>query len=269
MGHILLIGDAMKFHIVGNGENTKDIILTYSLTLDELKEVNKHIRDWNKLIPGTKLKIPTISEVIDQDIMDMDPFIEDYYPKKPIYTQPDVRDNPLSNNEENLIQDDTISSESKFDDEVVQSQEHADSVRSHLFDDKQNIEQISNDNIAEETISQKPVSDDSSSNDRLKPVVEQNAINQHTDSKINGEQISNNNIAEETISRKPVSDDSSNNDHLKSVVEQNVVNQYTDSKVNEKKEHQGTQVIHHHVTVYNYVSYCPIPIYYPYYKKSK
>lgn len=77
----------MKFHIVRNQETTKEILNIYSLTISELKEANRHVRDWNKLIPGTKIKIPIINEATDQDIIDMEPFIEDYYPRneEPIF----------------------------------------------------------------------------------------------------------------------------------------------------------------------------------------
>lgn len=71
----------MKFHIVGNGENVDDILKGYDITLDELKNENKHIRMWNYLIPGTKLKIPVLTESIIEDINEIEPFIEDYYPK--------------------------------------------------------------------------------------------------------------------------------------------------------------------------------------------
>lgn len=71
----------MKFHIVRNGETVDDIMFLYSLNHDELIEKNRHIRSWNKLVPGTKLKIPVVSEEIDQEVISMEPFIEDYYPK--------------------------------------------------------------------------------------------------------------------------------------------------------------------------------------------
>lgn len=71
----------MKFHIVGNGETVEDILRGYDLTIEELKNENKHIRIWNKLIPGTKLKIPILSEAIIEDINTIEPFIEEYYPK--------------------------------------------------------------------------------------------------------------------------------------------------------------------------------------------
>lgn len=74
----------MKFHIVRSGETLEKIMFMYEVTEDELKEVNKHIKNFSVLIPGSKLKIPTITENIDESIMEMEPFVEDYYPKNDI-----------------------------------------------------------------------------------------------------------------------------------------------------------------------------------------
>lgn len=71
----------MKFHIVRNGESIDDIVFLYGLEVEELKKSNKHIRVWDKIIPGTKLRIPVITEAVELDISIMEPFIEDYYPK--------------------------------------------------------------------------------------------------------------------------------------------------------------------------------------------
>lgn len=71
----------MKFHIVGNGESIQDILDGYDITIDELKNENKHIRSWNYLIPGTKLKIPVLTEALVEELNEIEPFIEDYYPK--------------------------------------------------------------------------------------------------------------------------------------------------------------------------------------------
>ena len=71
----------MKFHIVRDGETIREIMFLYSITEDELKEENRHIRSWDRLIPGTKLKVPALCEADDNDILQMEPFIEDYYPK--------------------------------------------------------------------------------------------------------------------------------------------------------------------------------------------
>lgn len=77
----------MKYHIVGNGESVEEILRGYDLSFDELKNENKHIRSWNFLIPGTKLKIPVLSESLIEDINEIEPFIEDYYPKIKIEQQ--------------------------------------------------------------------------------------------------------------------------------------------------------------------------------------
>lgn len=71
----------MKFHIVRNKETLDDILYIYNLTKDELVEQNKHIRVWDKLIPGTKLKIPSIPDAVELEVSDIEPFVEDYYPK--------------------------------------------------------------------------------------------------------------------------------------------------------------------------------------------
>ena len=52
----------MKFHIVQMGETIEEIIFLYNLTRQELVEENRHIKKWDKLIPGTKLKIPVITD---------------------------------------------------------------------------------------------------------------------------------------------------------------------------------------------------------------
>lgn len=77
----------MKFHIIRTGETLSQIAFAYNLDEEELKKENKHIRYWDKLIPGTKLKIPVIPEAVDQDISEMEPFLEDYYPKLNLSTE--------------------------------------------------------------------------------------------------------------------------------------------------------------------------------------
>lgn len=71
----------MNYHIVRTNERVTDIADAYSLSAEEIKSINHHIRSWEKLIPGTKLKLPAISEQIRIELDDNEPFIEDYYPK--------------------------------------------------------------------------------------------------------------------------------------------------------------------------------------------
>ena len=71
----------MKFHIVSSRENIKKIAFLYNMDIEEIQKENRHIRDWVNLVPGTKLKIPVLSEALINEVNDFEPFIEDYYPK--------------------------------------------------------------------------------------------------------------------------------------------------------------------------------------------
>jgi hypothetical protein len=71
----------MNFHIVRTNETIEDISLIYNVDIDEIKENNKHIRIWDNLSPGLKIRLPEISESLAIEIDDVEPFIEDYYPK--------------------------------------------------------------------------------------------------------------------------------------------------------------------------------------------
>ena len=71
----------MKFHIVSSSENIKKIAFLYNMEVEEIQKENRHIRDFYNLLPGTKLKIPVLSENVMSEINEFEPFIEDYYPK--------------------------------------------------------------------------------------------------------------------------------------------------------------------------------------------
>ncbi len=79
----------MTFHIVRMDEKIEKIALNYQLDIDEIKAHNKYIKDWEHLIPGTKLRLPEISIALNEELDNYEPFIEEYYPK-------------LSNNYENF-----------------------------------------------------------------------------------------------------------------------------------------------------------------------
>lgn len=71
----------MNYHIVRTNDNVEMIMNMYNLTMSELIDLNKHITNWKSLIPGTRIKLPIISEAISEELNDVEPFIEDYYPK--------------------------------------------------------------------------------------------------------------------------------------------------------------------------------------------
>ena len=71
----------MNYHIVRTNESLEKIALTYQLSPTEIRSLNLHIRDWDHLIPGTKLKLPAIPTTVQDELDDVEPFIEDYYPR--------------------------------------------------------------------------------------------------------------------------------------------------------------------------------------------
>lgn len=71
----------MNTHIVRVNESLDKIALIYCLTKEEIIKNNTHIKDWNRLIPGTKLKLPIISDIVENQLDNTEPFIEDYYPR--------------------------------------------------------------------------------------------------------------------------------------------------------------------------------------------
>lgn len=71
----------MNYHIIKTGESIQKIANIYNLTEDEIIQNNKHITSWTKLIPGTRIKLPNISEALSEEIDEVEPFIEDYYPR--------------------------------------------------------------------------------------------------------------------------------------------------------------------------------------------
>ena len=74
-------GGNMNYHIVRTNDKLETILNLYNLNVNELTDLNKHISNWNNLIPGTRIKLPIISESLTEELNDIEPFIEDYYPK--------------------------------------------------------------------------------------------------------------------------------------------------------------------------------------------
>lgn len=119
----------MNYHIVRTNDVVNTILNMYNLTMTELVDLNKHITNWNNLVPGTRIKLPAISEAITEELNDVEPFIEDYYPKidltrfeskdesieeeinfETIYT----KEEPLYNKEEEIISNDENKKNSNF-----------------------------------------------------------------------------------------------------------------------------------------------------------
>lgn len=71
----------MYIHVVKPGENIELIAKMYNLSINEIKNINPHFRSWDHLAPGAKIRMPEIPEYVKDEIDEIDPFIEDYYPK--------------------------------------------------------------------------------------------------------------------------------------------------------------------------------------------
>ena len=93
----------MNYHIIKAGESIKMIAKNYELLEDEIIKNNKHITNWDKLIPGTRLKLPNISEKLADEIDEVEPFIEDYYPKQ-LFDLPKENDSNSSVTEEVVLE---------------------------------------------------------------------------------------------------------------------------------------------------------------------
>lgn len=81
--------------------------MSYELDPEEITKINKHISNWERLVPGTKIKLPGISNQLSEEINEVEPFIEDYYPKVEI---PIKEETNLNHQEEFVFEDNTIES---------------------------------------------------------------------------------------------------------------------------------------------------------------
>ena len=71
----------MNYHIIRTNETLGKIARMYNLTETEIRDLNRHITVWDRLVPGTRIKLPSIPDAVVEELNDVEPFIEDYYPK--------------------------------------------------------------------------------------------------------------------------------------------------------------------------------------------
>lgn len=124
----------MKFHIVGSNETISEILSAYDMTFEELKKENKHIRRWDNLIPGTKLKIPVITESMNEEINSTEPFIEDYYPKMRIDEE---EYEPLN---EEISKEETIQEEVNVQEPIIQEVNNEEVIKETFEEKEQEME---------------------------------------------------------------------------------------------------------------------------------
>lgn len=93
----------MLEHIVKNGESIYDILNMYHLDIETLKGYNLHITDLYNLASGIKIKIPLISNEIEQILENTESFVQKYYPIVEDYTN-----NFKEENKENIKSNETV-----------------------------------------------------------------------------------------------------------------------------------------------------------------
>ncbi len=68
-------------HIVKNNEAIDDILNIYKVGIEDIRTNNLHITDFYNLNPGIKLKVPFLSEEVEQVLAYSESFVSDYYPQ--------------------------------------------------------------------------------------------------------------------------------------------------------------------------------------------
>ena len=71
----------MLEHIVKNGERIEEIMDLYRVSYETIKSYNLHITDFKNLICGMKIKVPLITEEVEQILENTESFVKEYYPK--------------------------------------------------------------------------------------------------------------------------------------------------------------------------------------------
>ena len=93
----------MNYHIVRMNEKIEKIAHNYNLTVDEIKVLNQHISNWDNIIAGSKLILPNIPERIKDELNDIEPFIEDYYPKISDMKFNKIEEEEIKDNNEDVL----------------------------------------------------------------------------------------------------------------------------------------------------------------------
>lgn len=70
----------MLVHIVKQGETLRKICDAYHVLREDIISHNQHITDFDRLVSGTKIRIPLLSKDVLETLEETESFIEDYYP---------------------------------------------------------------------------------------------------------------------------------------------------------------------------------------------
>ena len=141
----------MFIHIVKENETINQILQSYSVTKNELISLNMHITNWNKLITGTKIKIPMINNNTQEILEETEPFVQEYY-------ETNLYKNKTENKEEKIIY------EAKKD-EDINIEGNSDEIIEYF--DIDNTEKIIDNKIKEE-MNIVDINEESNKNDNIR-----------------------------------------------------------------------------------------------------
>jgi uncharacterized protein (DUF433 family) len=68
-------------HVVRIGESIEDILKKYQINLREFVSANPQVQSGCAMTPGTRLTIPKMNQQLEEEIEEIEPFLEDYYPR--------------------------------------------------------------------------------------------------------------------------------------------------------------------------------------------
>lgn len=105
----------MIIHIVKNNESLQNIMDLYHVSYEEIISYNAHITDFRNLICGMKVKVPLLSEEVEQILNYSEGFITPYYEKIkdlniPVTEVPVEMDSPLEKRleDEDIVLNDAV-----------------------------------------------------------------------------------------------------------------------------------------------------------------
>ncbi|ERJ12759.1 LysM peptidoglycan-binding domain-containing protein [Haloplasma contractile] len=70
----------MKIHIVQVNDTIDRIAKKYDVDVEDIKKHNRQINNFKSIAPGMKLKIPVLTQTVEEELIDNSPSVESYYP---------------------------------------------------------------------------------------------------------------------------------------------------------------------------------------------
>ncbi len=94
-------GDFVKYHIVQVNEKIKDISKKYNISLEEIVKFNRHINNIDSIVPGMKIRLPILSDEVNDELKENFLDIDKYYPKIEDFKDVKIEKKNVDNSETN------------------------------------------------------------------------------------------------------------------------------------------------------------------------